>query len=459
MTSRPHAHHRGPGMLRIIATSSLGTMLEYYDFFVYVALTATLTQLFLPSTDSTVAALAGVATFGIAYVARPLGTVIFSPMSDRIGRKKTFVITLAIMGIATVGIGCLPTYAVAGVAAPIALLTLRIVQGVALGGEYGSAVVYVMEHAPEGSKGAATSVLQSTASIGLLLALVIVGALRLSLDAASFVSWGWRVPFVISAPIVAVATWIRLGMTETPVFAEMKEAGRLSKRPLQETLSSRTSWKAILVAMFGAQGGTSVSLYTSIVYMLYFLQNVLKVEPMQANLCLGFGILIAAPLYPVFGKLSDAIGRARVMLIGIVLWIAAAYPAFAGIRSSVASMQWVSVSLLIAVLAILTAMIMAPLPAFIAECFPPQSRTTGFGLAQQLGNVVFGGFLPLISLSLVKLTGNSLAGVGYSIASLLPCLAVTWIWGLKQDARARSARSARAGGVSARRAGEPVSMR
>jgi MFS family permease len=456
MITGPSKVHRRPGMLRIIVTSSLGTMLEYYDFFVYVALTATLTHLFLPSTDKSVAALAGVATFGIAYVARPIGTVIFSPMADRIGRKKTFVITLAIMGMATVGIGCLPTYAVAGMAAPAALLTLRVVQGIALGGEYGSAVVYVMEHAPEGRKGMSTSVLQSTASIGLLLALVIVSALKVSLDAASFLSWGWRVPFLLSTPIITVATWIRLGMTETPVFAEMRDAGRLSKRPLLETLSSRTSWKAILVAMFGAQGGTSVSLYTSIVYMLYFLQTVLKVEPMQANLCLGVGILIAAPLYPVFGKLSDIFGRARVMLIGIVMWIAAAFPAFVGIKAGVASAQWISVSLLIALLAVLTAMIMAPLPAFVAESFPPQARTTGFGLAQQLGNVMFGGFLPLISLSLVNLTGNPLAGVGYSIASLLPCLVVTWIWGLKQDARMRNVYG---GGMPAHPAAETMTTR
>ena len=433
MSTTSGARNAKPGMMRIIATPSLGTMLEYYDFFVYVALTSTLTHLFLPSTDRTVAAMAGVATFGIAYVARPLGTIIFSPMSDRIGRKKTFVITLAIMGIATVGIGCLPTYAAAGLLAPIGLILLRVVQGIALGGEYGSAVVYVMEHAPAGRKGMATSVLQSTASLGLLLALAIVSALKFALDAAAFESWGWRVPFLISAPIVAVATWIRLGMKETPVFAEMKAAGRLSKSPLQDTLSSATSWKAILVAMFGAQGGTSVSLYTSIVYMLYFLQNVLKVEPSRANLCLGVAIVVAAPLYPVFGRLSDAIGRARVMLIGIVLWILAAYPAFAGIRTNALAGSWASVTLLVALLAMLTAMIMAPLPAFIAECFPPQSRTTGFGLSQQLGNVLFGGFLPLISLSLVNLTGNPLAGVGYSIVSLLPCLAVTFFWGLRQD--------------------------
>jgi MFS family permease len=424
-------------MFKIIGTSCLGTLLEYYDFFVYVALTGTLTKLFLPSTNAINASMLGVATFGVAYLARPLGTLIFSPLADRVGRKKTFVITLAIMGAATCAIGCLPTYAAAGIGAPIALLTLRIIQGIALGGEYGSAVVYVMEHAPADRKGAYTSMLQSTASLGLLLALGIVAVLKVTLDAAAFAAWGWRVPFVVSAPIVLVATWIRLGMRETSVFLDMQRKGQLSKSPLADTVTNTRSWKAILLAVFGAQGGTSVSLYTSIVYMLYFLQNVLKVEQGTANLCLAAAILVAAPAYPLFGRLSDRIGRARVMLIGIVLWLIAAYPVFAGIRFYVQDAAWTAVSILIAVLAVLTAMIMAPLPAFIAECFPPQSRTTGFGLSQQIGNVIFGGFLPLISLALVERTGNQLAGVGYSIASLLPCLAVTWLWGLKRDAELR----------------------
>ena len=341
------------------------------------------------------------------------------------------------MGAATCAIGCLPTYASAGIAAPIALLSLRIIQGIALGGEYGSAVVYVIEHAPPGRKGAYTSMLQSTASLGLLLALGIVAVLKATLDPAAFVSWGWRVPFVISAPIVLVATWIRLGMSETAVFLDMQRKGELSSSPLADTVTSGRSWKAILLAIFGAQGGTSVSLYTSIVYMLYFLQNVLKVEPGTANLCLAGAILVAAPTYPLFGRLSDRIGRARVMLMGIMMWLLAAYPVFAGIRVYVHSASWFMVSSLITILAVLTAMIMAPLPAFIAECFPPQSRTTGFGLSQQIGNVLFGGFLPLISLALVERTGNQLAGVAYSIASLLPCLAVTWVWGLKRDAEMR----------------------
>ncbi|MFF4052784.1 MFS transporter [Streptomyces chartreusis] len=417
----------------MIATSGIGTMLEYYDFFVYVALTATLTHLFLPTEDKVVATLLGAATFGISYVARPLGTVIFSPLSDRIGRKKTFVVTLVVMGAATVAIGCLPTYASVGVWAPAALLTLRIVQGVALGGEYASAVVYLVEHSPRNKRGMITSVLQSTASLGLLLALTLSTLLKATLSTAAFEAWGWRIPFLVSAPIVAVATLVRMNMKETPAFLALKETGGLAKSPLSTALKGWQAWKSILLATFGAQGATSVSLYTSIVYMLYFLDDVVKIDTGTAHLCLAAGILIAAPFYPLFGGLSDRIGRSRVMAIGIALWMCVAYPAFAGIRSAAASHMWVLVAALITVLAVLTAMIMAPLPAFISERFPSQTRTTGFGIAQQLGNILFGGFLPLIALSLVNLTGNPLAGVLYSIASLVPCLLVTVFWGLKHD--------------------------
>ncbi|GAB3581027.1 MFS transporter [Amycolatopsis endophytica] len=427
------------GMTRIVGASSIGTMLEYYDFFVYVALTGTLTKLFLPASDPVVATLLASATFGVSYLARPLGTVIFSPMADRIGRKKTFVVTLGVMGVATVAIGCLPTYAAAGIFAPAALLFLRVVQGVGLGGEYGSAVVYVTEHAPAGRRGRYTSVLQSTATVGLLVALVLVSLLKVTLDAETFLGWGWRVPFLLSAPIVLVATLVRLRMSETPVFTELRNSGQLAKSPLLDTVRTWKSWKAILLATFGAQGGTSVTLYTSVIYMLYFLQTVLKVDETRTNVCLAIAILIAAPCYPLFGAMSDRVGRSRVMLLGIVLWMVAAYPAFAGIRAAVHGSSWTAVTAIITVLAILTAMVMAPLPAFITEQFPPQSRTTGFGFAQQLGNILFGGFLPLISLSLVSWTGNQLAGVGYSIVSLLPCLAVTLFWGVRSE-RARTTR-------------------
>jgi MFS family permease len=433
MTNRGTTIRPGAGMMRIVGASSIGTMLEYYDFFVYVALTGTLTKLFLPAGDPVVATLLAAATFGVSYLARPLGTVVFSPMADRIGRKRTFVVTLAVMGVATVAIGCLPTYAAAGSFAPVALLLLRIVQGVGLGGEYGSAVVYVTEHAPHGRRGRYTSVLQGTASVGLLVALVLVSLLKVGLDAPAFLSWGWRVPFLLSAPIVLVATLIRVRMSETPVFAELRNTGRLSTSPLRDTVRTWKSWKAILLATFGAQGGTSVTLYTSIIYMLYFLQTVLKVDETRTNLCLAIAILIAAPCYPLFGALSDRIGRSRVMLLGILLWMLAAYPAFAGIRVAAGASSWTAVTAIITVLAILTAMVMAPLPAFITEQFAPQSRTTGFGFAQQLGNILFGGFLPLISLSLVSVTGNQLAGVGYSIASLLPCLVVTLFWGTASE--------------------------
>lgn len=420
-------------MRSIVLSSSLGTMLEYYDFFVYVALTPTFAKLFFPTTDATVASLLAAAGFGAAFLARPVGTLIFSPMADRVGRKKTFVVTLSLMGLATVLMGCLPSYAAGGMFGPVALLTLRIIQGIALGGEYGSAAVYVMEHAPANRRGLFTSNLQATAALGLLVAIMLVTVLKLTLDSAAFESWGWRVPFLISAPIVLVAMIIRIRMTETPVFLDLREKGQLAKSPLLDALTSRSAWKGILLAIFGAQGGTSVSLYTSIVYMLFFLQNVLKVEPITTNICVGIAVLITAPLYPLCGLLSDRWGRAKTMLLGIVVWMAVAYPAFAGIKAGVASGSWAMVTVLIAILTGLTAMIMAPLPAFISECFPPQSRTTGFGLAQQLGNVIFGGFLPFISLTLVSWTGNQLAGVIYSIASLVPCAIVTYVWALKAE--------------------------
>ena len=421
------------GLARVIVSSSLGAMLEYYDFFIYVALTGTFGTLFFPAQDPAVTGLLTAATFGIAYLARPIGTCIFGPMADRVGRKRTFVVTLLLMGAATVAMGCLPTYAAIGVAAPAMLLALRIVQGIGLGGEYGSAVVYVLEHVPQRHRAAYTSVLQSTATIGLLIALAIVSALRAGLDPEAFNSWGWRIPFLLSALIVAVATFVRLRMTETPTFLQMERSGSLSPSPLLDTLRSREAWKSILLGVFGAQGATSVSLYTSIIYMLYFLQGVLHVAPMVTNACVAVAVLVAAPCYPLFGALADRIGRAMVMLIGIVLWMLAAYPAFSGIQAGAATASWAAVTALITMLAVLTAMIMAPLPAFIAERFAGQNRTTGFGLAQQLGNILFGGFLPLISLALVNWTGNPLAGVGYSIVSLVPCLVVTLVWGLQRD--------------------------
>ena len=454
--SRPRHGSRPPGLIRdpslpnvpavkLLATAGAGTLLEYYDFFVYVSLTSTLTRLFLPHTNAAAAALAGVATFGVSYLVRPVGTLIFNPLADRVGRKKVFVITLSIMGASTVALGCLPTYAAIGTAAPILLLLLRVVQGIALGGEYGPAVVFVMEHAPARRRGYLTSYLQSTAAAGLLLSLTVVLGLNAALNDDSFDTWGWRIPFLISAPFVLIALVSRRNMHESPVFQAMQRSNTVDKRPLRTALGTRQSLKNIAFGAFGAQGGTSVTLYTSIVYMLSFLETVLKVNADTAAACVAIASALSLPFYPLAGRLSDRVGRSKVMLGGSLAWMAAAYPCFHGITTYAGEHRWVGVTALIWVLASLTGVVMAPLPAFISERFGARDRTTGFGLAQQLGNVLFGGFLPLISLSLVKSTGQHLAGVAYSVASLVPCVIVMALWGLRSEAGV----SAPSGGSSA----------
>jgi MFS family permease len=312
----------------VITASSLGTIFEWYDFFVYGILGALIGKLFFPSDNPTAATLASLAVFGAGFGVRPLGAILFGYFGDRIGRKYTFLVTITLMGGATAAIGFLPTFATAGVWAAGLLLMLRCLQGLALGGEYGGAAIYVAEHAPKRKRGQYTSWIQASVGGGFLLAVVVVLATRSSMSTEEFEAWGWRVPFLISILLLAISLYIRLKLAESPVFKAMKEAGTTSKNPFVDSLRYPGNVKRILVAMFGVAAGLTVIYYTSQFYTLYFLTGTARVPETDALLYMAVGALIAVPLYVVFGWISDTVGRKRILLTGYALSMLLTFPLF-----------------------------------------------------------------------------------------------------------------------------------
>jgi MFS family permease len=312
----------------VITASSLGTVFEWYDFFVYGILGALIGKLFFPSDNPTAATLASLAVFGAGFGVRPLGAIVFGYLGDRIGRKYTFLITISLMGGATAAIGFLPTFATAGVWAAGLLLLLRCLQGLALGGEYGGAAIYVAEHAPRGKRGQYTSWIQASVAGGFLLAVVVVLTTRTSMSTEEFEAWGWRVPFLISILLLAISLWIRLKLSESPVFKAMKEAGTISKNPFVESFQYPGNVKRILVAMFGVAAGLTVIYYTSQFYTLYFLTGTARVPETDALGYMAVGAALAAPLYVGAGWLSDTFGRKRILLIGYALAMLGTFPLF-----------------------------------------------------------------------------------------------------------------------------------
>ncbi len=312
----------------VITASSLGTVFEWYDFFVYGILGALIGRLFFPSDNPTAATLASLAVFGAGFGVRPLGAIIFGYLGDRIGRKYTFLVTISLMGGATAAIGFLPTFAQAGVWAAGLLLLMRCLQGLALGGEYGGAAIYVAEHAPVGKRGQYTSWIQASVAGGFLLAVVVVLATRTVMSTEDFEAWGWRVPFLISILLLAISLWIRLKLSESPVFAAMKAAGTTSKNPFVDSIKYPGNIKRIFVAMFGVAAGLTVIYYTSQFYTLYFLTGTARVPETDALLYMAAGATIAAPFYVIFGWASDRFGRKRLLLIGYALSMLATFPLF-----------------------------------------------------------------------------------------------------------------------------------
>ncbi|MBB3910197.1 MFS transporter [Sphingomonas desiccabilis] len=324
----PKHHPATQGEKLVIAASSLGTVFEWYDFYLYGLLATIITAQFFSGVNETTGFIFALAAFAAGFAVRPFGALVFGRIGDMVGRKNTFLVTMGIMGLSTFIVGLLPSYATAGVAAPIALVVLRLLQGLALGGEYGGAATYVAEHAPNNKRGLYTSFIQTTATFGLFAALLIVIGTRFAVGEEAFASWGWRVPFLISIVLLAVSMWIRLQMSESPVFQRMKAEGKTSKAPLTEAFGTWRNLKVVLVALLGAAMGQGVIFYTSQFYALFFLEKTLRVDGATANILVAVALLIATPAFVFFGWLSDRIGRKPVLLSGFLLSALLYYPLF-----------------------------------------------------------------------------------------------------------------------------------
>jgi MFS family permease len=330
-------HEKGERPLygRVIFASALGTVFEWYDFYLYGTLAVFFSALFFPPGNDTAAFLASLATFGAGFAVRPLGALVFGRIGDLVGRKYTFLITIVVMGLSTALVGILPTYAQIGIWAPILLVTLRLAQGLALGGEYGGAATYVAEHAPAGKRGYFTSWIQTTATLGFFLSLAVILGCRLGFGEEAFKAWGWRIPFLLSVVLLAVSVYIRPRLEESPVFVEMKAAGRLSRAPLRESFGEWRNARIVLLALLGATAGQGVVWYTGQFYALFFLQNTLKLDYQTAYLLIAAALAIGTPFFVVFGRLSDRVGRKRIMVAGCLLAALTYIPIFKGLTLSV----------------------------------------------------------------------------------------------------------------------------
>ena len=322
-------------MTRVVTASSAGTAFEWYDFFIFGSLTPVIAKVFLARLEPTAALIAALALFAVGFAFRPLGAIIFGAMGDRVGRKATFLTTVSLMGGATFAIGLLPTYAQAGIIAPILLVFLRICQGTALGGEYGGAAIYVAEHADNDHRGAATGWIQSSASIGLLAALGVIVATRTALGTEAFNAWGWRIPFLASAILLIISLWMRLKLSESPTFAKLRDEGATSKAPLREAFTTRANLKQVLIAFFAIMCAQGAVWYFTFFYMQVFLEKSLGMPAATKDLMLILMTIVSAPLYVFFGALSDRVGRKPVMLGGMLLALALYFPGSHWIASAV----------------------------------------------------------------------------------------------------------------------------
>ena len=403
---------------KIIFASGLGTMIEWYDFYIFGSLAVVMSTLMFPSGNPTWALIKTWALFATGFVVRPFGAIVFGRVGDLIGRKYAFLVTLTIMGLSTFLIGLLPTYAQIGVLAPAILLLLRLLQGLALGGEYGGAAVYVAEHVPDHKRGYYTSFIQITATAGLFISLAVILGVKKMVTPAQFSSWGWRVPFLLSIILVAMSMYIRLRLKESPLFASIKASGKASTAPLKESFGNWANLKIVLLVLLGATAGQGVVWYTGQFYALSFLQTSLKIDLVKSSIIVAIAILFAMPFFVVFGALSDKIGRLKVMMAGNLIAAVTYLPIYHAMHDRMGDPKnpnMLILTLLVFVQVIYVTMVYGPIAAFLIESFPAKIRYSSFSLPYHLGNGWFGGTLPLIGALLVERTGNIYAGVYFPI--------------------------------------------
>jgi hypothetical protein len=325
----------GGGLTReerqVIFASSLGTVFEWYDFYLYGSLAAIISKHFFVAVNETTSFIFALLAFAAGFFVRPFGALVFGRLGDLIGRKYTFLVTIVLMGAATSVVGFLPGYATLGVAAPVILITMRLLQGLALGGEYGGAATYVAEHAPLGKRGFFTSWIQTTATLGLFLSLLVIMGCRIVLGVEKFEAWGWRIPFLLSILLLAISIYIRLQLQESPVFKKMKEEGKGSKAPITESFLRWRNLKIVIIALLGGVAGQGVVWYTGMFYELFFLLQIVKTEPQTTNLVVAASLIIGTPFFIVFGVLSDKIGRKKIIMAGLILAAVTYFPIFKGL--------------------------------------------------------------------------------------------------------------------------------
>ncbi len=480
-----------PKLWPVITASSVGTLIEWYDFYIFGSLATILSVQFFPQTNPTAAFLSTLATFAAGFIVRPFGALVFGRLGDKVGRKYTFLVTLVLMGASTFLIGLVPGYKQIGLFAPLLVLVLRLVQGLALGGEYGGAATYVAEHAPNGKRGFYTSFIQTTATLGLFVSLGVILLVRQTIGVDAFSEWGWRIPFLLSAVLVGVSIYMRLRMHESPLFAKIKAEGNTSLNPIKESFGKKENLRLVLIALFGATAGQGVVWYTGQFYALSFIQKTCQIEFVQSNYIIATALIIGTPLFIFFGWLSDRIGRKMIMMTGMFLAVVFYRPVYQQMYalSDLSEKKTVSIEQstpkqiisdtgetiitvtthqvftdqtevketkrempsnpdhipeikretilsnnsywimigLVLFQVVLVAMVYGPIAAFLVELFPTRIRYTSMSLPYHIGNGIFGGLTPFIATALAA-RGGPFAGLWYPIIVAGICLAIGMIF-------------------------------